>query len=432
MNSNEKGIIGEDFVNEIAYDSFIKYWCYPSPRDEDGDKKEICDLLILFRDNAIIISVKNYEFKENYTRYFRRTNEKAIKQIYGAERKLLFSKRDIYIKHPNKNKEKFPKENINKVYRIIVNLGEGVKFYPFNKETKDEKFISLFDKEAFKTIIKELDTLPDFIEYLQKREDLFFDKTVTILPEEEYDFPSETSAQFFEYEQSNFISENKKGIILSGTENDLLAHYLKHNRSFSEQLASNKYDGMFIQLDGNWEDYLSKREVILKKQYDINSYFIDELVKREVLSDLKPNSEELAIELLSFNRFDRRVISNNFLQFYDDYKKNRGLSFARRYGDFNGTGIVFAFYTAEMDNEMVNKFLELTLESFCVYSNYKSNKMILIATTREFRQFKMGVMKDIKPFSRDKELLVKEDIKKLGWFTAVEEIRQSEKEYPDE
>ena len=133
MNSTEKGNIGENFVNEIAFNSFMKYWCYPSPKDENGDKKEICDLLILFGNSVIVISVKNYEFKEKYSRYFRRTIDKAV-QIYGAERKLFSENQEIYFKHPNKKKERFPKEDIERVFRIIVNLGEGVKFYPFNRE----------------------------------------------------------------------------------------------------------------------------------------------------------------------------------------------------------------------------------------------------------------------------------------------------------
>lgn len=112
MDSTEKGNIGEEFVNEIAYSSFLDYWCYPSPEDEYGDKKEICDLLILFGDSLIIISVKNYEFKDFYSRYFRRTIDKAVKQIYGAERKLLNKERDIFIKHPKREIERFPKERL--------------------------------------------------------------------------------------------------------------------------------------------------------------------------------------------------------------------------------------------------------------------------------------------------------------------------------
>ncbi len=180
INSTEKGNMGEEFVNGIAFNSFIEHWCYPSPKDECGDKKEICDLLILFSQTLIIISVKNYEFKDFYSRYFRRTIDKAVKQIYGAERKLFNSDKDIFIKHPKRQIERFPKEKIKDIHRVIINLGEGVRFYPFNQETKDEKFITLLDKEAFQTIVQELDTIPDFLEYLRKREELFADKTVTI------------------------------------------------------------------------------------------------------------------------------------------------------------------------------------------------------------------------------------------------------------
>ena len=75
----KKGELGEEFVNNLSYNSFLKFWCYPNPKDEERDKKEICDLLILFRDICIIISVKNYEFKGDYSRYDKKTVGKAIK-----------------------------------------------------------------------------------------------------------------------------------------------------------------------------------------------------------------------------------------------------------------------------------------------------------------------------------------------------------------
>lgn len=432
MNSTEKGNIGEEFVNRIAFNSFIEHWCYPSPKDESGDKKEICDLLILFGDNLIIISVKNYEFKDFYSRYFRRTIEKAVKQIYGAERKLLNSDKDIFIKHPNRVIERFPKERINNIHRVIINLGEGVRFYPFNKETKDEKFITLLDKEAFQTIVQELDTIPDFLEYLRKREELFADKTVTILPGDEDDFPADTANQFFEYAQRQFNPSEKQSILISGTEHDILAHYLKNERTFPEYIHSKEYNGMFVQLDGNWSDFNQRKQVKTKRELDKNSYFLDELVKREILTNINENSIELATAIMSFNRFNRRVISNNFLQFYDTYKDAKGNFLARRYADFDGIGIVFAFYPQEMLQEMVNTLLEIALDSFCVYSNYKSKSMILIATTNEFKQFKMRLMKDIVPFPRGKELQVKNDVELLGWFKNHQEINVTEKEYPDE
>lgn len=432
MNSIDKGNAGEKFVNEIAFKSFMKYWCYPSPKDEKGDKKEICDLLIIFGDTTIIISVKNYEFKENYSRYFRRTIDKAVKQIYGAERKLFKSNRDIFIKHPERETEKFMKSESPKIHRVIINLGEGVKFYTFQKETKDEKFISIFDKETFKTIAEELDTIPDFIEYLSKREELFHDKNVIILPDEEEDFPQETAKQFFEHSQENFKPTEKTSILLSGTEHDLLAHFLKNERNFPEALHSDKYNGMFIQLDGYWEEFINRKQVIKKKELDKNSYFIDELVKREVLSNKNPQSIELAKELLSFDRFNRRMISNNFFEFYERYKDNKGLNFARRYGDINGKGVAFAFYPPDMEEKIVNVLLEIAIDSFCIYYNYKSSSIIMIATTKDFRQFKIGMMQDIKPFSKEREERIKEDVRKLGWFTNHQEIKITEYEYPEE
>ncbi|MBO0356230.1 hypothetical protein J0656_19590 [Muricauda ruestringensis] len=431
MDPIEKGNIGEEFVNEIAFNSFLEYWCYPSPKDEYGDKKEICDLLILFGENLIIISVKNYEFKEFYSRYFRRTIDKAVKQIYGAERKLFNSNRDIYIKHPKREIERFPKEKIKNVHRLIINLGEGVKFYPFNQETKDEKFITLWDKEAYQTIIQELDTIPDFLEYLTKREALFEDKSVTILPGEEDDFPPETMKQFWEYEQNHSTPKERQRIIVSGTEHDILAYYLKNQRSFPEYFQSDEYDGMFVQIDGNWRDYNQREQVKDKRELDKDSYFLDELVKREILTSHDEKAVELATALMSFNRFTRRIISTNFLEFFDAYKDSGKDSFARRYGDFNGVGVVYVFYAQELPQEMVNTLISIAMESFCFYSNYKSKSMILIATTTEFRQFKMGLMKDIVPFSNEKEKQIKKDIKTLGWFTHHQEINFTEKEYPD-
>ena len=431
MNSIEKGKIGEEFVNEIAFNSFLDFWCYPSPKDELGDKKEICDLLIIFSDNLIVISVKNYEFKDFYSRYFRQTIDKAVKQIYGAERKLFNSDREIYIKHPKRELERFPREKIKNIHRVIINLGQGVRFYPFNQETKDEKFITLWDKEAYQTIIKELDTIPDILEYLTKRELLFKNKNVTILPSEEYDFPLETAKQFFEYKQNQTSQKEKQNIIISGTEHDLLAHYLKNDRSFPEQIESEKYNGMFIQLDGNWKDFNQKEQVKEKKNLDKKSYFLDELVKREILASNNENSVELATAIMSFNRFTRRSISSSFLQFFDTYKDTQGDFFARRYADFDGVGIVFVFYTQEMRPEMVNKLLSIAMESFCIYSNYKSQSMILIATTTEFRQFKIGLMKDIVPFSKVQEEQIRKDVKILGWFTNHEEFNVTETEYPD-
>ena len=61
-----KGKTAEDYVHHFAKTAYLKHWCFPNPIDESGDRKEICDLLILFNDTCIIVSIKNYDLNGDY------------------------------------------------------------------------------------------------------------------------------------------------------------------------------------------------------------------------------------------------------------------------------------------------------------------------------------------------------------------------------
>lgn len=419
----DKGTIGENFVNELAFNSFFKFWCYPNPKFENGDKKEICDLLILFNSIAIIISVKNYEFKGKHFRYFSNTIEKSLNQLHGAYR-LLFGNQTVKIKHPDKELEIFPKNQIEKTFLLTINLGEDVKFYPFNQKTKNNNYVTIFDKDSFQTIITELDTVPDFIDYLEKREKLFKDKFTLILPGDEYDFPLETQKEFFQ------IAENISSdfIFISGTEKDLLAHFFKNTRNFPNVLNKDS-NGVYLIIDNDWKDFQKEEMVRNKIKANRASYFIDKFVQHELLINLSPMREKLAKTLLSFDRLTRRAISKNYFEFHDRYKDIKGLYFGRRYGDFDGVGIVFTFYTKEMNFEMVNTLNNLAIESFNLFSNYKSKSMVLISTNREHR-FLFSYIEKVERYPKSLEEDIKKDVETMGWFKNIEEIRDNENEFP--
>lgn len=429
MNSHEKGKDGEQFVLDVATNSFLSYWCYPNPKDELGDKKELCDLLILFNDTLILFCVKNYEFKGFYDRYFRKTIEKDVSQLYGAERKILNSSRDILIKTKDGREETIKRAEIKNTYRVIVHLGEKVHYYPFNKTTKQEAFVNVFDKKSFYNIINWLDTIKDFREYLQKREEAFGDKDVLIMPSEEHEFDENTGRQFFQHNLER--KRDKREILLSGTESDLLASYLKNGRQFPSHIFSEEYTDMLLQLDGGWNEFNEREEVKNKKQADSVSYFIDEFVKREILPIASPDNIECAKELLSFSRFDRRVISKNLFDFVKTYNDKRGFFIARRFGEIDGIGIITVFYTVDMTEEQVNTLLPIVIDTYNVHIKYKHSKIILIATTTDFKQFKTCVEKNIVPFDKETEELVIRNMKALKWFENTTEIPFSEKEYPD-
>ncbi|WP_236979857.1 hypothetical protein [Membranihabitans maritimus] len=419
----DKGTIGENFVNELAFNSFFKFWCYPNPKFENGDKKEICDLLILFNSIAIIISVKNYEFKGKHFRYFNNTIEKSVKQLHGAYR-LLFGNQEVKIKHPDKELETFPKNQIKKFFLLTINLGEDVKFYPFNQVTKNDDYVTIFDKDSFQTIIKELDTIPDFIDYLEKRESLFKNKFTLILPGGEYDFPLETQKEFFQIAGEN----NTDFILISGTEKDLLAHFFKNKRNFPDALNKDS-NGFYLIIDEDWKDFQKEEKVRNKLRANRASYFIDKFVQHELFVNLNPMREKLAKTLLSFDRLTRRMISNSYFEFHDRYKDKKGLYFGRRYGDFNGVGIVFTFYTNEMTLEMINTFNNLAIESFNLFSNYKSKSMILISSNKDHR-FKFAFVEKVEKYPESLEEEIRRDVQTVGWFKNIEEIRDNENEFP--
>lgn len=420
----DKGKIGEEFVNELAYNSFLKFWCYPGPKYENGNKKEICDLLILFNSVTIIISVKNYEFKGNHFRYFNNTIKKAVNQLHGAQR-VLFSNTEVKIKHPNKDIEIFPKNEIKKIFRLVINLGDGVKFYPFNQITKNNNYVTLFDKDSFESIINELDTIPDFIDYLEKRESLFKNKLTLILPAEEHDFPIETQKEFFQFTEN--ISTDF--IIISGSEKDLLAHFFKNQRNFPNELNGDS-NGYYLILDGDWNEFKATQKVKNKEKADKVSYFIEGFVKNELLININPTREKLAKALLSFDRLTRRTISKNYFEFHNRYKDVKGLYFGRRFADFEGVGVLFTFYTKEMDFEMINTLNNLAIESTNLYTNYKSKSMILISTNSEHR-FLFSYIEQLEKYPENLEKEIRKDVKTLGWFTNHEEINETEIEFPD-
>jgi hypothetical protein len=421
---DDKGTIGEHFVNELAYNSFLKFWCYPSPKFENGNKKEICDLLILFNSVTIIISVKNYEFKGNHFRYFNNTIEKAVKQLHGASR-ILFGTSEVHIKHPDKNIEVFPKNQIKKIFRIVINLGEGAKFYPFNQATKNDDYVTLFDKDSFETIICELDTIPDFIDYLEKREEIFKNRTTIILPGEEFDFPIETQKEFFELRDKI----NSDFVLISGSEKDLLSHFFKNKRNFPNFLKKDS-NGSYLIIDGDWEEFVATKQVKNKTQADKVSYFIDQFVQNELLINMNPMRENLAKALLSFDRLSRRTISKNYFDFFEEYKNVKDLHFARRFGDFEGVGVLLTFYTKEMDFEMVNHLNYLAMESSILYTNYKSKSLILISSNCEHR-FLFHYIENVEKYPLDIEKAIRKDVETLGWFTKQTEIIGTEMEFPE-
>ncbi|CAL2075465.1 conserved protein of unknown function [Tenacibaculum sp. 190524A02b] len=426
MDSNPKGNEGENFVNTIANNIFLEYWCYPSPKDEKGDKKEICDLLITFRDTLIIISVKNYDFKDNYNRYFNNTIEKALKQIQGAEKKL-FGNKNVFIKHPKKEIELFDKSRYSKVFRIIVNLGKGLKFYHPSSYTKSGKHVTIMDGTAWFAITNEMNTVKDLTNYLSAREKLLSSKSVIMLfcSDDEYD--KDTHEKFTE-RITKTQPKSEKHIYISGSELDLLASYVNNSNSYPKKITDDSYDGLFFDIDGTWKNFISDPIFLKKKEKDQQSFFIDKFIQNEI--GYRKELKVLAEKLMSLNRFERRIISENFFAFYKKYKIGYEKHFARAFTDVSDFGFIFAKYPRDLQGETLDNVLILAIDSFAVHTEYLRTDFIIIAYHDDFKGLKYSNFELANKFSKQEEKEIMEDAKSLGWFSESFNYRKiNEKEY---
>ena len=167
-----KGQTAEDYVHHFAKTAYLKHWCFPNPRDESGNRKEICDLLILFNDTCIIVSIKNYDFNGDYIRFGKKVIEKSTKQLYGAERKLFNLNRNIDIKHPDRGIVQIDPLIYSKIIRLTINMGELYELFPLGDMKAGKGFINIIHRDSFSQLIKELDTIPELVKYLFARENL--------------------------------------------------------------------------------------------------------------------------------------------------------------------------------------------------------------------------------------------------------------------
>jgi hypothetical protein len=53
----KKGQRAEAVIHSLATKTFLADWCYPNPKKPDG--KELCDLLVVFDDTALIWQIKD-------------------------------------------------------------------------------------------------------------------------------------------------------------------------------------------------------------------------------------------------------------------------------------------------------------------------------------------------------------------------------------
>jgi hypothetical protein len=294
---HEKGQRAEAIIHDLATKTFLTDWCYPNPKKPDG--KELCDLLVVFDETAIIWQIKDLKV-DKAGKYKKAEVEKNLRQLGGARRALFELRVPIELENPRRGKEVFNPDRIKTVHLISVLMGESEEPFPFVQFLKD-KLIHVFTREFADIALSELDTVSDFCNYLREKEAI--DRT--------------------------------KVVIVKGGEENLLAKYLENLRNFSWM---DNYDNILIDATC-WPALTQNPQFIAKKLEDQISYGWDNVIDR-AHDGTSDGYERLARELARPDRFTRRVISKSFYEAYSEYMEKKPRIF-RRYTAFGDTTYCF-------------------------------------------------------------------------------------------
>jgi hypothetical protein len=245
---------------------------------------ELCDLLVIFGDDVVVFSDKSIPFPEGelkvaWGRWYRRAVVESAKQLYGALREIRERPERLFADSKCRRKLRAPLPDRSRArYHLVAvawgaadackaYFGEGASSslmvqsdllgddhfnQPFWIGRVDPKkpFVHVLDEASLQAVITEIDTAPDFIEYLKRRQALLTkpEWTITAAGEEEM------LARYL-----TCLDAARKHDFLSQTETASTGHI-----TFGE---------------GIWKNYLRSSERQRKKEADKVSYKWDYLIK---------------------------------------------------------------------------------------------------------------------------------------------------------
>jgi hypothetical protein len=284
----------ECYLKHLCDRTFLSLWSYPGIyRDQDLSKKtegkEVCDLLVVFENHIIIFSDKDCQFPNSdrleidWNRWFKKTVQKSADQVWGAERWIgqhrnrLFLDRSCTSPFPID----IPDLSTAKFHLIVVAHGNSIRCQQelqgsgslmINSSIKgavnhymgenggipfcigdidpNRTFVHVLDDTSLDIVLNTLDTISDFVSYLDKKEKLLRSDTT----------------------------------VFAAGEEDLLAYYLLHMNENDEHdfvIPSNENEQInYLFFDeGYWEEFTESPERKAQILADRISYAWDMLIE---------------------------------------------------------------------------------------------------------------------------------------------------------
>ena len=330
-------------LQRLAEHSFLSLWSYPNLFIDKGSSKckgqELCDLLVVFDRHVLIFSDKDIAYAQTkrrdvaWRRWFKQAVLKSSRQVYGAERWLKQYPSRIYLDRGCTQAFPLalpsPDEMI--VHRIVVAhgasdwckrelggtgslmiapsvIGEAhydltapMRPFTIGQVNPDKGFVHVFDDTTLDIVMRTLDTITDFANYLQRKE--------------------------------RFIVSGK--LAFAAGEDDLLAFYLKDLNDGGEHdfVVEQDFDSVAID-EGFWREFSRHPQHLAQIEADKVSYFWDELIERfsrNILADTQyytsqpgvKHAEQVVRFMAKETRTRRRLLARSLLEFVQQIAANQ-------------------------------------------------------------------------------------------------------------
>ncbi len=283
----------EKFVASLCGRSFLRLWTHPNPQGKKG--KELCDCLIVCGPHIVIISVKENEYKDTgdktgWERWIKAAIDKSSSQIWGAERWL--NTVDEVVRHDGRIIT-LPERGERQYHRISVSLG-GNGHVPLKWGDLGNGFVHVFDEYSVGAVFSALDTITDFVEFLNASE--------------------------------NLLATGARLLFAGGGMEDLIALYLMNGHTFKTSPGSDCHPDMLVLLADLWKGF-SESDEFNELHTDQNSSYIWDRLIEHYATDLltagmfdmhskEVTDNELALVTIALQpRACRMALAESFMEF---------------------------------------------------------------------------------------------------------------------
>lgn len=281
----------ERALASLARKAFLTLWSYPNVFTDEGrangkgDGKELCDLLVVFGNDVLLFSDKDCAYQSNvdvavaWPRWYRSAIDKSAKQLAGAEKFIKAFPKRIFLDKACQSSLpiELPHASMARYYLIAVTRGSHFparQFFgggssgsvmllnelvgkaahvqmPFHIgfPLKGRRFVHVLDEMTVDLLLEELDTVPDLVGYLKKKEE--------------------------------FLQQPDVIVSVPGEE-ELLARYMSTMRDEEHAFPKTPKGVNFVALpEGDWEVYRASPQWKAKQKANEISFMWDALIEHQ-------------------------------------------------------------------------------------------------------------------------------------------------------